>query len=266
MPKEEKAMRALVYSSPGAAEVRDRDRPVPGPGEVLVRSRVVGVCHSDLELLAGRYIIPVSYPIVPGHEWAGEVAETGPGRHGLRGRRPGGGGVRGRAGRPGPLRLLDLRRRRRVLHRPGGVAAQASAEPDVHPGRAGRAVHRRLRGGARRRHRPERPGGGARRRADRAAGRHGRGRPQRERDRHRAAGGPPGQGARRRRVAHRGPVGGRPGRSGAGTHRRRPVRRGHRIGRASGGDGPGAHRRGQPRPDRVRGDRRGHARSRRNSA
>jgi threonine dehydrogenase-like Zn-dependent dehydrogenase len=52
---------------------------VPGPGEVLVRSRVVGVCHSDLELLAGRYIIPIGYPIVPGHEWSGEVAETGPG-------------------------------------------------------------------------------------------------------------------------------------------------------------------------------------------
>jgi L-iditol 2-dehydrogenase len=79
MPKEEKAMRALVYSSPGAAEVRDLGRPEPGPGEVLVRSRVVGVCHSDLELLAGRYIIPISYPVVPGHEWAGEVAATGPG-------------------------------------------------------------------------------------------------------------------------------------------------------------------------------------------
>ena len=51
----------------------------PRPGEILVRSRVVGVCHSDLELLAGRYIIPISYPITPGHEWAGEVAEVGPG-------------------------------------------------------------------------------------------------------------------------------------------------------------------------------------------
>jgi L-iditol 2-dehydrogenase len=44
-----------------------------------VRSRAVGICHSDLELLAGRYIIPIRYPIIPGHEWAGEVAETGPG-------------------------------------------------------------------------------------------------------------------------------------------------------------------------------------------
>jgi L-iditol 2-dehydrogenase len=72
-------MRALVFFAPGQAAVADVDYPRPGPGEVVVRSRVVGVCHSDLELLAGRYIIPIRYPIIPGHEWAGEVAEVGPG-------------------------------------------------------------------------------------------------------------------------------------------------------------------------------------------
>jgi L-iditol 2-dehydrogenase len=71
-------MRALVFSAPGQAEVVTADAPAPGPGEVLIRSRAVGVCHSDLELLAGRYIIPIGYPITPGHEWAGEVAEAGP--------------------------------------------------------------------------------------------------------------------------------------------------------------------------------------------
>jgi L-iditol 2-dehydrogenase len=76
-------MRALVFSAPDHAEVRDTPRPAPAPGEVLIRSRVVGVCHSDLELLAGRYIIPIGYPIIPGHEWAGEVVETGPGVTGL---------------------------------------------------------------------------------------------------------------------------------------------------------------------------------------
>jgi L-iditol 2-dehydrogenase len=72
-------MRALVFSSPGEAGVAEVECPAPGPGEVLVRSRAVGICHSDLELLAGRYIIPIRYPIIPGHEWAGEVAEAGPG-------------------------------------------------------------------------------------------------------------------------------------------------------------------------------------------
>jgi len=72
-------MRALVFSAPGRAEVTEAECPAPGPGEVLVRSRTVGICHSDLELLAGRYIIPIRYPVTPGHEWAGEVAEAGPG-------------------------------------------------------------------------------------------------------------------------------------------------------------------------------------------
>jgi L-iditol 2-dehydrogenase len=72
-------MRALVFSSPGQAEVAEAECPAPGPGEVLVRSQAVGICHSDLELLAGRYIIPIRYPITPGHEWAGEVAGAGPG-------------------------------------------------------------------------------------------------------------------------------------------------------------------------------------------
>jgi L-iditol 2-dehydrogenase len=76
-------MRALVFTAPGRAEVADADDPKPGPGEVVVASRVVGVCHSDLELLAGRYIIPIRYPVTPGHEWAGEVADVGPGVEGL---------------------------------------------------------------------------------------------------------------------------------------------------------------------------------------
>jgi L-iditol 2-dehydrogenase len=77
-------MRALVFTAPGKAEVTEAEAAVaPGPGEVLVRSRVVGICHSDLELLAGRYIIPISYPVTPGHEWCGEIAETGPGVTGL---------------------------------------------------------------------------------------------------------------------------------------------------------------------------------------
>jgi L-iditol 2-dehydrogenase len=72
-------VRALIFSAPGRAEIVDAATSAPGRGEVLVRSRVVGVCHSDLELLAGRYIIPVGYPVTPGHEWAGEVADVGPG-------------------------------------------------------------------------------------------------------------------------------------------------------------------------------------------
>jgi L-iditol 2-dehydrogenase len=77
-------MKALVFEEPRNAVVRELDVPTIAADEVLVRSRNVGICHSDFELFEGRYIIPVSYPIIPGHEWAGEVAEVGGAVTGLR--------------------------------------------------------------------------------------------------------------------------------------------------------------------------------------
>lgn len=70
-------MKALVFEAPERPVVADLEPPEIGPDEVLIRSRAVGICHSDFELLDGRYIIPVSYPIIPGHEWSGEVVEAG---------------------------------------------------------------------------------------------------------------------------------------------------------------------------------------------
>lgn len=70
-------MKALVFAGENRAEVIDTARPKVAPDDVVIRSRVVGICHSDFELLEGRYIIPFSYPITPGHEWTGEVAEVG---------------------------------------------------------------------------------------------------------------------------------------------------------------------------------------------
>ena len=70
-------MKALVFEAPERAVVAELDRPDIGPDEVLIRSRAVGICHSDFELLDGRYIIPVDYPIIPGHEWSGEVVDVG---------------------------------------------------------------------------------------------------------------------------------------------------------------------------------------------
>lgn len=70
-------MKATVFTEKESIKFLEVDVPHIGPDEVLVRSRAVGICHSDVELLEGRYILPFSYPIVPGHEWAGEVAEVG---------------------------------------------------------------------------------------------------------------------------------------------------------------------------------------------
>jgi 2-desacetyl-2-hydroxyethyl bacteriochlorophyllide A dehydrogenase len=71
-------VRALVIERPGEARVVDVERPRPGRGEVLVKVGATGICGSDVEILEGRRPAPyIRYPIIPGHEWAGTVAEVG---------------------------------------------------------------------------------------------------------------------------------------------------------------------------------------------
>jgi L-iditol 2-dehydrogenase len=70
-------MKSLVFSKPHQAVIAERQVPAIGADEVLVSCRAVGICHSDFELLDDRYIIPVSFPVTPGHEWSGEIAEVG---------------------------------------------------------------------------------------------------------------------------------------------------------------------------------------------
>ncbi|WP_157017249.1 zinc-dependent alcohol dehydrogenase [Mesorhizobium xinjiangense] len=70
-------MKALIFDKPKKPLITQVQTPVIGDNEVMIRSRRVGICHSDYELLAGQYIIPISYPVTPGHEWVGEVVEVG---------------------------------------------------------------------------------------------------------------------------------------------------------------------------------------------
>ncbi len=73
-----------MIERPGVVGLREIEAPVCGPGDVVVRSRVAGVCRTDLEVVRGE-LDPrwVRYPCVPGHEWSGEVAEVGAGVTGL---------------------------------------------------------------------------------------------------------------------------------------------------------------------------------------
>jgi len=74
------AMRAVRVERPGQIGMIETERPAVGAGEVLVAVAAVGICGSDVELLEGSRPAPyVRYPVVPGHEWAGTVAEVGPG-------------------------------------------------------------------------------------------------------------------------------------------------------------------------------------------
>jgi S-(hydroxymethyl)glutathione dehydrogenase/alcohol dehydrogenase len=71
-------VRAAVIKGPGVKEVELRDDATtvgPDPGEVKVRIKATGVCHSDLSILNGT--LPNNYPAVVGHEAAGEIIEVG---------------------------------------------------------------------------------------------------------------------------------------------------------------------------------------------
>jgi L-iditol 2-dehydrogenase len=70
-------MKAVMFRGPDDLCVDRVDVPHIGPDDVLMRSKVSGICHSDFDLLSGRYIVPFSYPVIPGHEWSGEVVEVG---------------------------------------------------------------------------------------------------------------------------------------------------------------------------------------------
>jgi L-iditol 2-dehydrogenase len=68
---------ALQFVGDDRCAVNELPVPEIGADEVLLASRSVGVCHSDIELLHGRYIIPFEFPVIPGHEWAAEVVRVG---------------------------------------------------------------------------------------------------------------------------------------------------------------------------------------------
>lgn len=76
-------MKALIFDEPKKLVVTEVQSPRIDDDQVMIRSRRVGICHSDYELLAGQYIIPISYPVTPGHEWVGEVVEVGRNVRGL---------------------------------------------------------------------------------------------------------------------------------------------------------------------------------------
>jgi alcohol dehydrogenase len=65
------------YAKSRPLEVADVDLESPGPGEVLVRMRAAGLCHSDLSVIDGNRPRPM--PMVLGHEGAGVVEALGEG-------------------------------------------------------------------------------------------------------------------------------------------------------------------------------------------
>jgi 2-desacetyl-2-hydroxyethyl bacteriochlorophyllide A dehydrogenase len=67
-------MRAVVIEKPGHISVQNVPDPTPSYDEVIVRVMACGICGTDLHIADGEFP-PTPYPIIPGHEFAGVIAD-----------------------------------------------------------------------------------------------------------------------------------------------------------------------------------------------
>jgi L-iditol 2-dehydrogenase len=80
-------LKSAQLVAPRTIEIREMSQPAdPGPGEILVKLRSVGICGSDMHwyLDGSIYGLQAVYPQVLGHEPSGEVIEVGSGVHELK--------------------------------------------------------------------------------------------------------------------------------------------------------------------------------------
>jgi 2-desacetyl-2-hydroxyethyl bacteriochlorophyllide A dehydrogenase len=68
-------VKAVVIAGVGEVEVTTVPDPTPGPREVVVAVAGCGICGTDLHILDGEFA--PTLPVVPGHEFAGEVVGAG---------------------------------------------------------------------------------------------------------------------------------------------------------------------------------------------
>ena len=68
-------MKAAVVVQPKQIELQELPIPEPAPDELLVKVMASGICGTDVHIFEGDYL--GSYPIIPGHEFAGVVERTG---------------------------------------------------------------------------------------------------------------------------------------------------------------------------------------------
>jgi len=73
-------MKAAVVTELGKPlDIREHPVPQIGVGQVLVRVRASGVCHTDLHAAMGDWPVKPTAPFIPGHEGVGEIVALGTG-------------------------------------------------------------------------------------------------------------------------------------------------------------------------------------------
>jgi 2-desacetyl-2-hydroxyethyl bacteriochlorophyllide A dehydrogenase len=77
-------MKAAVLEKVNKIQVKNIPLPKPARDEVVIKVKTCGMCGTDLKLYTGQYTARV--PVVPGHEYSGEIVEVG---NNVRNLRPG---------------------------------------------------------------------------------------------------------------------------------------------------------------------------------
>ena len=70
-------MRAVVFRGKGQIGVEEVPKPVPGPGEAVIKITATTICGTDVHIVRGEY--PVKPGLVLGHEPVGVIEELGAG-------------------------------------------------------------------------------------------------------------------------------------------------------------------------------------------
>ena len=78
MNKKKEYMKAVVWDGPFKLSLKEVEKPIPSRGEILIKTKAVGICGSDLEIFDGRFKQTIP-PLVIGHEGGGVVQEIGQG-------------------------------------------------------------------------------------------------------------------------------------------------------------------------------------------
>ena len=69
-------MKAFYITEPGSTAIGELQQPRPEADEVLLKTRLIGMCGTDLSTFRGKNPL-VSYPRIPGHEIAATIVEVG---------------------------------------------------------------------------------------------------------------------------------------------------------------------------------------------
>src|SRR5512134_66384 len=70
-------MKAVVFRSAGTIAIEERPRPVPRPGEAVIRITATTICGTDIHIVNGE--VPVRPGLILGHEPVGVIEELGDG-------------------------------------------------------------------------------------------------------------------------------------------------------------------------------------------